>query len=656
MILQKPKRILSILMALVMSATALPWGWTAFAEELTQMQLTNLPTLYITLDNGAQQEEITKDGERLPGVVNFAAEGFDPIVNAPITIKGRGNSTWGLPKKPYQIKFEEKTDMLGMGKAKKWILLANYWDKTLMRNYAAYNLARRMGLAYTPETRFVDVVINGEYQGNYLLTEKVELGKERINEKEENGGVLFELEVQIRHLADGCATCVVTNDGVHAMVKEPEVDTAAEQAALNAECLQYLNGIEDKLTQGYDVYSQYIDVPSFIDWYIVNELAKNFDAAFWTSTYCYRSEDGILHMGPVWDVDVCFGNQDVTYPESIDNGLYPYNYRADKGAWYRTLFQDTVFVELLKARWNELLNEGYFRDMLDDIDQTAEYLTASQAKDLERWPDAMQVTEVRGKGTPYFTYTQEVEYFKNYIMERIDWLHTQWGPQVQYSNRLYDNILLDETSGSELYATVGDVDSSGGLRWDYQDWASPNAPLGMLMGYQSEMLPAGEYYYEVTYKAESPVYTDYFMLECYTNEFGAMKLTAQTPATHLTYATGDMGRDGYATVRLPFTIDGNQEQSCQGRISAYNAATVTIRDMKLYRAGDARQTVYDVGDVNQDSRIDAADALMALQSSVELISLSPMELELGDVNRADRVNASDALLILQHSVGLITSF
>lgn len=91
-------------------------------------------------------------------------------------------------------------------------------------------------------------------------------------------------------------------------------------------------------------------------------------------------------------------------------------------------------------------------------------------------------------------------------------------------------------------------------------------------------------------------------------------------------------------------------------ISAYNAATVTIRDMKLYRAGDARQTVYDVGDVNQDSRIDAADALMALQSSVELISLSSMELELGDVNRADRVNASDALLILQHSVGLITSF
>lgn len=118
MILQKPKRILSILMALVMSATALPWGWTAFAEELTQMQLTNLPTLYITLDNGAQQEEITKDGERLPGVVNFAAEGFDPIVNAPITIKGRGNSTWGLPKKPYQIKFEEKTDMLGMARPK----------------------------------------------------------------------------------------------------------------------------------------------------------------------------------------------------------------------------------------------------------------------------------------------------------------------------------------------------------------------------------------------------------------------------------------------------------------------------------------------------------------------------------------------------------
>ena len=176
------------------------------------------------------------------------------------------------------------------------------------------------------------------------------------------------------------------------------------------------------------------------------------------------------------------------------------------------------------------------------------------------------------------------------------------------------------------------------------------------MGFQSDALSAGEYYYEVTYKVESPVYTDYFMLECYTSELGAMKLTAQTPATHLTYATGDVGRDGYATVRLPFTVDDNQGQSCQGRISAYNAAAVTIRDMKLYRAGEARQTVYDVGDINQDSQIDAADALMALQSSVKLISLSPMEQELADVNRADRINANDALLILQYSVGLISAF
>ena len=649
------KGILSVGLAIMLILTGMQCGWLALAEELTAPQLTNLPTLYITLDNGADKSEITKDGEQLPGVVHFTAEGYEPIIDAPITIKGRGNSTWTLPKKPYQIKFSEKTDMLGMGKAKKWVLLANYWDKTLMRNYIAYNLAIRMGLEYTPESRFVDVVINGEYQGNYLLTEKVELGKERINEDEANGGVLFELEVQIRHLADGCATCVVTNDGVHAMVKEPEVDTAEEQAALNAECLEYLNGIEDKLDQGYDVYSQYIDVPSFIDWYIVNELVKNYDAAFWTSTYCYRSEDGILHMGPVWDFDVCFGNQDVTYPDSIDNGLYPYNYRADKGAWYRTLFQDDTFVSMLLERWNQLVDDGYFTDMLDEIDQTAEYLAESEAKDLEVWPDAMQVTEVRGKGTPYFTYQEEIAYLKSYIVQRVDWLSTQWGSQEQYSNRLYDNILIAEAQGSELYPSFTTSSASGSVRWDYSPWAAPNAPLGYLMGLQADGLEAGEYYLEVTYLPENPTYTDYFMLEYVKLESGNMAVSEQTPVTHLTYAASAKGADGYAAIRLPFSVDSAQDISI-GRINAYNAATVTIRDMKLYRVGDARETVYDIGDINQDTKIDASDALLALQESVGLTQLSPMQRELADVDRANKINAVDALMILQHSVGLITEF
>lgn len=653
---QNCKRILSIVLVLVLTFAAGQCGWVSIAEEQNYPQLTNLPTLYITLDNGAAQGDITKDGEQLPGVVSLSAEGYEAIVDAPITIKGRGNSTWQLPKKPYQIKFDEKTDVLGMGKAKKWILLANYWDKTLMRNYATYNLAIRMGMDYTTEGRFVDVVINGEYQGNYLLTEKVELGGQRIDEDEDNGGVLFELEVLVRHPDDGCAACVVTNDGVHAMVKEPEMDTAEEQAALNADCLQFLNNIEDKLEQGYEVYSQYIDVQSFIDWYIVNELAKNFDAAFWTSTYCYRSEDGILHMGPVWDVDVCFGNQDVTYPDTIDNGLNYYNYRADKGAWYRTLFQDSTFVSMLKERWNQLVEEGYFDDMLEEIDQTAEYLSASQAKDLERWPDAMQVTEVRGKGTPYFTYAEEVNHFKNYIIQRIDWLNTQWGSQEQYSNRLYDNTLIDELAGDEMYATFNAISTSKGVKWSYVDGAFPNAPFGEFIGTPISDLSDGEYYYEVTYKIEDPVYTDYFMLECVTMNYGKMTTAWQTPATHVTYASGDMGKDGYATVRLPFTVDSSKGLNYMGRISAYNAATVTIRDIKLYRTGEARETVYDIGDINHDEDINAADALLALQNSVGLIELSPMDRELADVNLADQINATDALLILQYSVGLIAGF
>ena len=245
------QRTLTCLLALVLLVTAMPSGILALAAGEQAVQITNLPTLYITLDNGAQQGEITKDGPQLPGVVSMAAEGYDPIVDAPITIKGRGNSTWTLPKKPYQIKFTEKTDLLGMGAAKKWILLANYWDQALVRNYITYNLAAKMGMAYTTECKFVDVVINGVYQGNYLLTEKIELGKERIDEDELLGGTLFELEMQYRHAEEGCPACVITNDGVHTIVKDPEPATQDELASLKADSLSFLNDMEDKLKHGY---------------------------------------------------------------------------------------------------------------------------------------------------------------------------------------------------------------------------------------------------------------------------------------------------------------------------------------------------------------------------------------------------------------------
>ena len=649
------QRTLTCLLALVLLVTAMPSGILALAAGEQAVQITNLPTLYITLDNGAQQGEITKDGPQLPGVVSMAAEGYDPIVDAPITIKGRGNSTWTLPKKPYQIKFTEKTDLLGMGAAKKWILLANYWDKTLVRNYITYNLAAKMGMAYTTECKFVDVVINGVYQGNYLLTEKIELGKERIDEDELLGGTLFELEMQYRHAEEGCPACVITNDGVHTIVKDPEPATQDELASLKADSLSFLNDMEDKLKQGYQVYSQYIDVPSFIDWYILNEVAKNYDAAFVTSTYCYRSTDNILHMGPVWDVDVCFGNQDVTYPDTVDNGLYPYNYRADKGAWYRTLFEDQTFVDMLKARWNQLNDEGYWDGMLAQINETADYLAESQAKEQAAWPDAMQVTHVRGKGTPYFTYDEEIAYLKQYITQRIDWLNTHWGPDEQYSNRLYDNTLIDRITADELIYSIGEVDSSGYLSWNYQPEVFPNSPLSSFWGYSYD-LEEGDYYFELTYTVKDPVYTDYLMLAC-DAEYNYSTFTyAQTPATHVSYATCNKDRGGVATLRLPFSVDASNDYTYTSRVDAYNAAAVQIRELSLYKVGNARSKVYEIGDVDTNDTISATDALLVLQHTVELTTLSPMQRELGDVDRKDGVNTNDALFILQYTVNLISNF
>ena len=299
------------------------------------------------------------------------------------------------------------------------------------------------------------------------------------------------------------------------------------------------------------------------------------------------------------------------------------------------------------------MSEGYFDDMLTEIEETARYLEASEAKDLQKWPDAMQVTEVRGKGTPYFTYEEEVAYLKQYITKRVEWLNTQWGPEDPYLNRLYNNTLMGEMKGDQLNNTVGYY-QDGCLQWDYESGESPNAPLGYVYGFESQNLEPGDYYYELTYRVENCVQTDYFMMEC----MDSMGVYAKTPATHLSYAVSSKDGNGFATVRLPFRVDGTDTESTtyQFRMRAYNAATVQVKEVRLMKAGEKRDKIFDIGDVNTDDAIDSVDALSVLQSSVGLLELSPMQRELANVDRKDGIDSIDAMMILQYNVGIITEF
>ena len=633
------------MLCLVLSFCA--WGVPATAQSSSP-----LPTLSITLEKGTQVYEITKE-EQTPATFSMTGQGLEPMENLPITIKGRGNSTWKLPKKPYQIKFDSKTDLLGMGKAKKWILLANYWDKTHLRNAITYRLANQMNEIFSVECRFVDVNINGQYQGCYLLCEKIEFGGNRIEEDTDLGGVLMELEQQYRHETEGCDPCIITRSGTHITLKEPEVDEkfTQEQLDLTKELtLAKLNLMETSLTQGYEVYSKMIDVDSFVDWFIQNEIAKNYDAAFVTSSYCYLDGDGILHMGPVWDVDVCFGNQDVIYPSSTDNGLNYYNYRADKGAWYTLLFRDETFCRLLTQRWQELVKTGVIEGMFQDIDTLAKEIALSKAKDEARWPEGMRITNVRdqGKGhggTSYFTFEEEVAYLKDWLTKRVDFLNSQWNPTA-FTGTAYRTLAT--TCGADIRETYG---TASGKIWKWNGQGTTNRVLRSSKEFFSQNLQKGGRYL-VTAKciARAGNTTDAFGLRLIGYKNGVAHTLKTTVATQVTYGTAVKDEEGYGTVY--FAIDlPNSGYSSYALVADVHTGAGSLGEIALLQSNGVRY-----GDVNEDGAVNAKDALQVLKFAVNKTTLSETQQTAAMVTKDEEINAKDALEILKYAVGKIDLF
>ena len=235
-------------------------------------------------------------------------------------LKGRGNATWELDKKAYQIKLGKKQSILGMGKDKTWIILANHGDRSLIRNKLAYDFAKEMNMEFALDSEFVDVYFNGEYRGNYLLTEKVEVGKERVDiydleEEDENpdadrvtGGYLLEYD----RLAQSEKTWTIGPEtGRLITIKSPEEANEQQRAYITAFIANMENAIyseDGKSTEGKH-YSEYMDVDSFIKLYWINEIFKNGDF-FYGSTFMYKDvgADEKLYSSPAWDFDITLAN------------------------------------------------------------------------------------------------------------------------------------------------------------------------------------------------------------------------------------------------------------------------------------------------------------------------------------------------------------
>lgn len=332
-----------------------------------------------------------------------------------LQIRGRGNTTWAYPKKPYALKLKSKSKILGMPKHKRWILLANWMDRTLLRNDIAFQISRKTGLEYTVRGRYVEVVFNGTHIGNYYLCEQIKIDENRVNIAELSttdisgdnvtGGYLMELDDHF----DEVNRFRSSIKNLPYMFKEPDED------GLQPEQFDYMkNFINDMEAALYDDdwlvsrdYVNYMDLDSFIDRWFVQELAGNAEDWAPRSMYMYKDRLGKLTAGPVWDYDYC--TFEPYWNQSWLSKVYVY---------YPRLFEDPNFVALVKTRW-ELFKPG-FATIPAYIRQQANSIRISNDINLRYWPITFSTN-----GDEHLSFDDAVERLIDYVQTKLAWMDAQ---------------------------------------------------------------------------------------------------------------------------------------------------------------------------------------------------------------------------------------
>ena len=394
-------------------------------------QITNLPTVVINT-KGAQ--EVTSKEEELSSVVYIVSEeGKKLLATEKTGVRGRGNASWNFPKKPYRLKFDEKQQLLDApAKAKKWTLINNYGDKTLMRNILAFELSRRFGLAYTPYCHPVDVVLNGEYRGCYQLCDQIEVNKNRVNitkmEPEDvalpelSGGYLIEVDAY----ASTEASHFYSTLGTPVTIKSPD-----DEDIVNAQTryiTDYFNRMENAVFASNFAnpetgYRRYLDLDSFLKHFMVGEMSGNTDT-YWSVYMTKDRESDKFFTGPVWDFDIAFDNDQRTYPIATHTDYI----FASKGSVAseamrrmvnRIVKEDDGARQRLLELWSEARNTKGIDEtsLLEYVDKTVELLNESQKLNFLRW----NILSERVHENPQASgsYEGEVAIVKNFIRKRL---------------------------------------------------------------------------------------------------------------------------------------------------------------------------------------------------------------------------------------------
>jgi len=388
--------------------------------EIRAAALGDIPAVHIVTASGT---EITRSEYVDCAIAVVDPSGtYETVSGVDCTIKVRGHSSSRGEKKPFNFKFDSKQELLGLGKGKKWALLSNMYDKTQLRNLLAFGFADDIGMPYVQQSTFVDVYLNGEYLGLYQLCEPVDVDKTKVDIDEEGNEALLEIEPRAGYSNDNW----IYSPHYKLLLgfNAPE-DPTDEQMAYYRE---FLGLAEGAMASGdYAQVCQYVDVDSFANAYIVQELFKQVDYNL-SSTRFYIKE-GKLYEGPVWDFDLSSGNcSSYLYPEYNNKGTTGLSWQGLHcvGLWNQYLFEYEEFTQLVRDKLQQL--QPVIVNLYEDNELGRSQIDGwldEYRDDIERnnvlWP-----TNVRAQGyehTPVDgTYEGEIEFLRDWLKNRNQWL------------------------------------------------------------------------------------------------------------------------------------------------------------------------------------------------------------------------------------------
>ncbi len=651
--------------------------------------------------NGLPVVLIDTDGAPIPDKVNYVdtaisilgAEtyGGEDIYAAVGGIKLRGNSTSGYDKKPYRIKFDKKQNVFGLGKAKSWVLLANYLDPAGLRNDLAYNFATRLntlsaeagGLEiYVPRVRPVEVYLNGEYQGLYDMGDHVQVDETRIDIDasgdefddndvqlfpEGNVGYYLEIEHPSRVIPEwysesayyitiensgGVGTDTIYTgklnpdgsletagkgpaDTLYVQIKTPEIPSEEQITYIKT----YLQTVNDLILAQDEAVFDYIDMDGFINWYLTNELYKNTDSAFLSSIKMFKDKDGKLSMGPVWDFDI--GSGAVAYNSVSDpTGWLT---RADSYCgWYKALFGMESFTQAVEQRWRELRDSGIVDQIFSDIDSLEASLTQSQADNYALWHDSY-INAVNNTGwltVPSICldgkWIEQVQYLRSYMTGRVQWFDEQFGYSSSSSSALGGKVFI---AGAPEYESTLRADTLGitpyGASVSYQ-WYADGAAIRRATS--STFTPDSSYIGKAITVAvtgsryKGTVTSEPVTLQKTSYTYKTSQLPPLVSKTHDTITVTE--REGYE-----ISVDGVNWQTS----GTFTGLTPNTFYRVTYRHGE---TATRMGGA-------AGEALYVITDTDPDIPEDP-DITPGDVDQSGVVNTTDVKLILKHALGTAT--